>query len=177
MHANRQPVRDRDAVTILPTAYQDALEVVMDMRDGDRREVMALRPPEHYPDTIAIDLTAPAHSGLTHLAFCAKVGDAPVAVVGGMEYRPTLWSVYMIATDRFGEVALSVHRFVRRALLPTILQRGGNRAECRSLADHAHAHRWLERLGAVHEADLIDCGPGRETFRLYAWRRRDFEDV
>ncbi|MGB8274062.1 MAG: hypothetical protein WCF16_02200, partial [Alphaproteobacteria bacterium] len=48
-----------------------------------------------------------------------------------------------------------------------------HRAECRSIADHHEAHRWLERLGAVREAYLPDCGKNREPFVLFAWRLSD----
>lgn len=162
-------------VSITPTDFDEALDVVMHMREADRREVLALRQPYDFPQNIALEMSAPAPEGQSHLSYCAKSNGMPVAVGGGYEYRPTMWLVYMMATDAWPEVALSVHRFVRTALFPAMWREGANRIECRSIEGHTVAHRWLERLGAVHETDLIDCGPNRETFRLYAWRRSDAE--
>ncbi len=161
----------RGQVRMVRATSVDAVAVARAMRAADRREVMALRPAG--TDPAGPILEAVAADGAW--SFCARRGGRAVAVVGAVEMRPALWSVYLVATEDWPAVATAVTRFVRRTLVPGLLAAGANRAECRSIEGHRTAHRWLERLGAVREADLVDCGPGRETFRLYAWRRRDFE--
>ena len=163
---NAAPAR----ATIGLATVADAIRVARAMRAGDRREIMALRPAGTDPAAVAAEAVGADGAW----CFCARLGGRPVAVIGAVEVRPALWSVYLFATDRWPRVAGAVFRFARRSLIPGLLAAGANRAECRAIAGHAAAHRWLERLGAVHEADMIDCGPGRQTFRLYAWRRRDF---
>ena len=160
-------------VTIGPATYSDAVRVARDMRAADLREVLALRPAGTDPAAVA----AEALEADGAWSFCAKAAGRPVAVIGAVEMRPALWSVYLFATETWPAVAPAVFRFARRALIPGLLAAGANRAECRSIEGHASAHRWLERLGAVHEADLIDCGEARHTFRLCAWRRSDLSPL
>lgn len=164
--------RGRRCVAIRAAGLCDVALVAARMREVDRQEIRALRGDGANAADVAMD----AVYGRRSVAFCAWSGDEPVAAFGAAEVRPTLWSVWLFATEGWPTVALAATRFVRRELLPGLLAAGANRAECRSIVDHTQAHRWLERLGAKHEADLIDCGPERRTFRLYAWRRGDFED-
>jgi len=159
-------------VSIRPANPVDAVRVARAMRAADLAEVMALRPAGADPATLVVDAVEADGAW----AFCAKAAGRPVALLGAVEARPALWSVWMVATDAWPAVAPAVFRFARRTLIPGLLAAGANRAVCRSLAGHGAAHRWLERLGAVHECDMPDCGEGRATFRLYAWRRGDFEE-
>lgn len=95
---------------------------------------------------------------------------APVAVIGALETWPTVWSVWMFATDRWPEVAVDATRFARRRLAPALLELGLRRAECRSSATHHAAHRWLAHLGARREAEYPDYGRNGETFIGFIWR-------
>jgi hypothetical protein len=137
------------------------------MREMDRAEIFATRCDDD-PGRVAAETTVYARLGGV-----AWAGEEPVAVVCAIPLWPGAWSVGMYATDRWPRVALGVTRWIERSLIPDLIGVGAHRAECRSLAEHAAAHRWLERLGAVREAVLPDYGRNRETFHLYTWRLND----
>ena len=157
-------------VAMVGASYSDAVSVVMGLRDVDFTEIMAQRPMHAWPQQIAEDVTADGG-----VCSCALLDGFPVAIVGAYPSLPGTWAVFMFATHDWPHVALSVTRFIKRELIPHLLAVGANRAECRAIEDNTKAHAWLERLGAVHEATMPDCGEDRKTFRLYAWRRSDFE--
>jgi hypothetical protein len=137
------------------------------MRAGDRDEIFATRWDDD-PDTIADETMACARFG----AVAWHVGE-PVAVVCAMPLWPGVWTVAMFATVRWPAVAGAGTRWLRRELMPDVVAAGAHRVECRSLATHVTAHRWLERLGARREALLTDYGRNREAFYLYAWTLSD----
>ena len=107
-------------------------------------------------------------AGLSHVAL---TGGIPVAVVGVTPVRERLWCAWMLTTDRWPEVALSVTKHVRRKIIPFLTDRGVNRVEARAIAGHKEAHRWLELLGAVDGGALEDYGHHRETYHLFSWTR------
>jgi hypothetical protein len=122
----------------------------------------------------------PAALAALHLvdtAIVARVDGQPVAVCGAMEIWPGVWSVFMFATDRWPEVALSVTRWVKRHLIPALVAVGAHRAECHSIEGHHTAHRWLGLLGAHVESVARGMGKKGEDFRRYVWLREDFEHV
>ena len=112
----------------------------------------------------------------SHYGRAALYDGEPVAVFGASETTPAVWQVFMFATDKWPRVALSVTRHVRKVMIPILYDAGANRAECRSHGQYKWAHRWLECLGARHEATFEEYGPRRETYFLYAWRRSFYED-
>jgi hypothetical protein len=137
------------------------------MRAEDRREIEATR--WHFdPERLALETLASARFGC-----CAAHDLEPVAVVAAIEYWPGFYSVGMFATDKWPKVALSLTRWVRQRMSAQLLAAGAHRMECRVIEGHGTAMRWLESLGAVREAALVDCGRNRETFYLYAWRLSD----
>ena len=149
--------------TIHPLDADAVTHVCVHMRDTDRAEIFATR----YDDDAAA--VAAATVALARFGCVAWSDDEPVAVACAMPLWPNVWSVGMYATERWPRVAGATTRWIKRRLIPDLIAAGAHRAECRSLATHAAAHRWLERLGAVREAALADCGRNRETFYLYAW--------
>ncbi|MEA1938091.1 MAG: hypothetical protein U9N14_03245 [Pseudomonadota bacterium] len=145
---------------LLPLEVAGASYVARFMRMCDRAECEEM---VHRldPTDIARRLVLTACDGAL---ICANNG-CPVAVVAATEIVPGTVEVAMIATDRWPEVSAPVTRWARLDLIPRLREMGASRAECRSLATHAIAHRWLERLGFTHETDLPDFGKNRETFR------------
>lgn len=96
----------------------------------------------------------------------------PVVCCGAVPMWDGVWSVWMFATDRFDEIALSVHKFARRVFFPALDHAGWHRLECRSIATHAVAHRWLEALGAYKESEVTNYGKNGERFLLYCWTKQ-----
>lgn len=142
-----------------------ALYVVENMRDWDRREVFAGRwTDDPYP--VAAELAA------CDFAWLAGT-DRPIAAVGAFPKWPGVWSVLMIATDEFRSIHLSLTKFVKRVIIPTLVESGAHRAECHSLEGHEEAHRWLELLGARREGTCYGYGRNGENFHCYVWSRED----
>jgi hypothetical protein len=77
----------------------------------------------------------------------------------------------MFATDRFGEIAIATHRFAKEVFFPVLKDVGYIRLECRSMASHTVAHRWLESLGGRQEAVVSSYGKDGQDFILYCWTK------
>lgn len=158
-------------VTIRPLDRLAAVRVALAMREADRREVFALRwPGPEGDDPVALGTAVAAGA---RFGCSAWAGDAPAAICGALEPWPHRFSVFMVATDAWPAVALSVHRWVRRVLIPGLVAAGAERAFCWSHADHAEAHRWIEALGGRCRTTEPGWGRAGEAFRLYAWERAD----
>lgn len=95
----------------------------------------------------------------------------PVVAGGAVPIWPGVWSVWMFATDRFGEVAIATHRFAKEVFFPILNDVGYVRLECRSMASHTVAHRWLESLGGHREAVVSSYGKDGQNFILYCWTK------
>ena len=149
--------------TIRPLDTAAVAHVCAHMRALDRAEIVATRADDDAPAVADATMTLARFGGV------AWWNDEPVAVACAMPLWPGVWSVGMYATDRWPRVARATTRWIASHLMPDLIAAGAHRAECRSLATHVTAHRWLERLGAMREGTLADCGRNRETFYLYAW--------
>lgn len=154
------------AVHIAPLERDAVTFVARRMRALDRAEIFATRWDDD-PDAVAAETVALARIGCVAWNGTGDAGE-PVAVACAMPLWPGVWSIGLYATDAWPAVARQVTRWIKRTI-PALIAAGGHRAECRSLATHATAHRWMERLGAVREAVLTGYGRNRETFYLYAW--------
>lgn len=95
----------------------------------------------------------------------------PVVCCGAVAMWPGVWSVWMFATDRFDEISREFHKWTRRVYFPSLDIAGWHRLECRSLATHEVAHRWLEVLGAYKESEVANYGKHGEPFLLYCWTK------
>jgi len=146
--------------------YDAALHVAANMREWDKKEIYAVRWTDD-PKEIARDCAAYGRFG-----WIAWHGGEPVAVVGAVPVHPGVWSVYMFATDCFRQIAISLTKFVRRVIIPALVDTGAHRAECASMEGHAEAHRWLELLGATREGSpMMEYGKDGENFIRFVWRR------
>lgn len=153
-----------DEPALLPLTGVTLLPVARAMRAADRREVFATRFDDD-PDALVRDLVSVSRFG----AAIARAGQ-PIAAMGATECWPGMWSVWLIATDEWPRVARATTRWARHALETVLPAAGAHRCECRSIADHATAHRWLVHLGARAEAVHPGFGRRRETFITFAWR-------
>jgi hypothetical protein len=154
---------------LVPAAYGDVVFIARRMRALDAEEILPLirtgKPEDLASGTISV-------GGLATVALSDGV---PVAAYGAYLGRPQYWTVWMFATDRWAEVALSVTKDIRRNMMPAMLSGDAVRADCWSMEGHDVAHRWLELLGAVREASIEDFGPTRKTFHCYSWTRSRLE--
>ena len=147
--------------------YPDGVHhVVQRMRDRDLDEVLATQ----WSD----DKEAFANSVLRvgHFGFVLHHDDGePIVCCGAIPMWPDVWSVWMFATDRFDEIALSTTRFAKRHFFTGLDAAGWHRLECRSLDRHTVAHRWLESLGAYKESEVNNYGKRGERFFVYCWTK------
>lgn len=95
----------------------------------------------------------------------------PIVCGGAVPMWPGVWSVWMFATDRFDEIALSTTKFGWRVFFPALEQANWHRLECRSLSTHKIAHKWLESFGAYKESESPGYGKTGETFYVYCWTK------
>lgn len=154
---------------IIEARYADVVYVARRMRASDAEEI--------WPITIAKTPEALALGAVYGVGYKFVVGSGavPVATWGASPTRPGVVSVWMFATDRWPEVALTVTRHIRRELMSTLIDAGYVRAECWSHANHHVAHKWLEILGAIREATVEDYGPNRVPYHCYSWTRSRLE--
>lgn len=142
---------------------QNVSHVVVNMRERDRLGNFALRWNDSVVDVVSDCLSS-------DFGWTVGVDQTPVACIGAVPVRPGVWAMYMFGTDRFGDVAKDLTRFVRRVMMPAMIAAGAHRAECAILDGHEAACRWSEFLGGEHEATLRGYGRGGEDYRLYVWR-------
>lgn len=151
-----------------PTSlYPEGVQhIVHKMRAKDREEIFAT---QWSNDPWAFG-NAVLRSGEFGYVLHADDGE-PVVCGGAVPLWNGVWSVWMFATDRFDEISLSTHRFAKRVFFPGLEYAGYHRLECRSLATHHTAHKWLESLGAYRESEVSNYGKNGESFVLYCWTK------
>jgi hypothetical protein len=150
--------------------YPDLLYVADNMRDMDKNEIFATRWDEN-PESLVDSIMKYGDFGWV----VGSEDGIPIAAFGAIPIWPGSWQVWMFATDRWNEVSTQVTKFIKRVMIPAIVDAGWNRAECKSIEDHPTAHRWLEMLGATHEHTLACFGKDGQAFRLYSWTKDTFK--
>lgn len=100
-------------------------------------------------------------------------GSDPAAVIAFHALTPRALVVSMVASHDWPKVARSAWRWGMRDARPHLLHLGFRRAECRTMAGHADAVRFLERLGFRRECLVPHFGASGATFIQYAWRIED----
>ena len=156
-------------VDLAPALYGDVVFIARRLRALDAEEILPLIWSNKPEDLAAITSQA---GGIAKVALSNNV---PVAAYGAQLQKPLFYSVWMFATDRWPEVALTVTRDIKKRIIPELIDTGAVRADCWSMEGHHVAHRWLESLGAVREASIEDYGPTRKTFHCYSWTRSRLE--
>jgi hypothetical protein len=155
------------------TATPELVEhVVRHMRQRDVDEIFAVRWSDDREDLVR-DWLACRPVVFAEGVVLAADGE-PVAVVGVSLVSPGVGIVHMYATDRWREIALAVHRFVVRHVMPSIVAPVFRRLECRALEHHDLAARWLTRLGFRAEGRHPGLGKGGETYVTFGWLNPDF---
>lgn len=144
----------------------DVAYVCNRLREADAREIFATRRTDD-PDALAVEIIR--YWG--PMGWVAYNSARPVALVGATETWPGVWSAWMMATDEFPDVALGLTKFVKRRMIPGLVELGAFRCEARSIDGHTEAQRWLQVLGAVQEARLRRYGRNGEDFLVFRFDR------
>lgn len=152
---------------VRPATPADIAAICADLRPADAREVFATRWGDD-PAELAGELAALLPRAVLAQALCGTDGAA-IALVGFWMAGPGFGSASLIATRRWGEIAPTAHRHCRRVVMARAAPAAFRRLECRSLADHGAAHRWLRSLGFAEEARLRALGRDGEDFVQFAW--------
>lgn len=142
------------------------------LRAKDVEELDARSGPELVPDRAARIYRAMQGATIAHIARPAGAPHQPLALLAIHAAGGEGWASFL-ATEDWGRIGLSLTRHIRRELIPALLADGMRRVECRALATHSAACRWLNILGAVEECDLPGFGLHDETFVQFAWRKSD----
>lgn len=140
--------------------------VVHNMREKDKVEIYATQ----WSDEPSIFSTEVCRYG--NFAFVGHAEDGePVVCAGAVPRWDGVWQLWMFATDRFPEIAMSAHRFAKTVFFPSLDAAGWHRLEAHSIGTHDVAHRWLEKLGAYKESEMTKYGKRGETFFVYCWTK------
>lgn len=148
---------------IIPLNHGNVLYIAQRMRDLDKEEIYATRWTDDPKDLAEDAMVIP------HTSYIAVADGEPVAAFGAIPAHPSVWNVWMFATDKWPKVALITTRYIKKTLIPRLKAAGGKRAECKSHANHHVAHKWLDSLGAIKESTLEKYGKDGEDFYLYKW--------
>lgn len=138
------------------------------MREADRREIFATR---FEDDPMAVARDAEAVFG-RDVGWVSGLGDNPIAAFGCFQMWPGVWSMWLFATDDFGQIGISMTKLIVRDILPMLFDAGAHRLEARSIEGNDDVQRWLELLGARRETTLKGYGREGQNFHVYIWDRR-----
>ncbi|WP_448953062.1 hypothetical protein [Labrys neptuniae] len=153
-------------ITIRPATLRDMTWVAVHMREQDRREIKAVI---DESDTAIGAMLFAASPGL---AWCAWLGDSPVAAFGVSRLFHGLGSGWAYMSPRGLRTVPAITRFALRTVKPLLIAEGFRRIEVRTAIDHDLSHRWLERLGFDLEGTARDYGAGGLDFLAYAATRQ-----
>jgi hypothetical protein len=144
---------------------QDLQRLLSALRPRDRTELMECG---FDYDSASEALSVPAV-----LSRMFHRDGGPVAVIAFHAMTPRALSVSMVATPAWPRVMREAWRWGTRVARPHLLQLGFRRAECRTMAGHAEAERFLQHLGFVRECLITSYGASGAAFIQYAWRIED----
>jgi len=147
---------------------EDCLTVFRNMREDDKREVLATQ----WDDDIDCLATRSFnYPGVRYTAF--NKNNTPVAAFGVALHTPGVGVAWMVATDDFSGVAIEVSRF-GRALIAVLLESEVHRVQAFSAAFHVQSHKWLPVVGLEREDGNVMRQLGRdgEDFYIFAATRK-----
>lgn len=150
-------------LTLAKPSLLDALYLCANLRPEDRAEAFALRFDDD-PEALAQEILR-----WGGLAWTARHEGRPAAIFGATQTWPNVWTAWLLSTNDWRHVGRGVTKFIKRRMIPHLMERGALRCEARSMVGHESAHRWLQSLGAVQEARLRRYGRNGEDFLVFRW--------
>lgn len=153
---------------IEPLDYQKAWWTAVDLRLEDRRELRVTRDPDDVEALVASALESEFKWAAMHdfeevaeplpvFAFGAKLFD------GGR--RAHVWGFGTPYADSL--VLRGVTRFIKRSMVPLLVNSGVIYAQAVSHPENTTAHRWLQRLGFSLKATVPGVGGRKEDMLLF----------
>lgn len=144
-------------------APDELRHIAHNMRAWDRREIFATRIDD------SADALADEAMHLGPIAWVAGRAE-PIAAFGCAPMWNGVWSMWLFATDNFGQIGFSVTKLIVRTIVPMMKDAGAHRLEARSMEGHTDAQRWLEVIGAKREGGpLKGYGRDGQDFHVYTW--------
>lgn len=144
---------------------EDVLAVCQHLREQDRREIFATRfdsEPEDLAETTM---------NLIGSAWMVYDNDRnPVGVLGFHPVSPGIWGAFAFANDNFNKIAISLTRFIRKGILPSLLATGAKQVQAMVWTEYHQARKWLAGFGAREVAVIPNFGKNGEDFALTVWR-------
>lgn len=147
---------------IVNMTIDHALYVCRRMRTIDFKEVMAMRWDESA-DQFALDMYQSPGPSFTAL----NASGVPVAIGGVVLHTPKVGTAWLVGTEDFNHVGLSVTRQFRD-MIKTLLSTELHRIQAWSACFHEKAHQWLERCGMTRGEPIRALGKQGEDFYLYS---------
>lgn len=141
---------------------EHALGVARNMRESDRREVMAT---QWEDDIERFALDCYLSKGVKWVAINKK--GEPVVIGGVSINSPGVGTAWMVGTDRWLTVALEVSRFCKNSIQSILSSGDVHRIQAFSAKFHAESHRWLKIVGMNPGSSLSKWGKNGEDFILF----------
>lgn len=138
--------------------------IVSNLRAADREELSAAS------NSMDPDVWVAQMRPISGFTSFFEVDGKPATLIGAASIRKGVWSLYCFGTDEFDRCALSLTRYCKEVMTPSLISVGCHRAECDTIDTHTSAHRWLESLGLKRESVMPQYGRNRETFFKYVYQ-------
>lgn len=142
--------------------------IVENMRERDRREIMALR----WDDSAPLFMNEVVEFAGAMWRVWEKDGE-PVAIGGVTPMRPGVVLVGAFGTAQWRCAVRQIITWGRNWVIPRLLAANFHRGEAYALASNTDSRKFIEALGGEIEAVLHHYGREREDFLLYTWRLDD----
>ena len=146
----------------LPFDAENAAPILRNLCGRSRTEVLAFFP--------SLD-PWPVFWGLRSAADLGWVfkTDGCGVILTLSKHRDDVWSVSMLTTDNFRQLAKPLTKQIKSHILPLLADLGAKRLECCSYAEPWPTHKWMRHLGARQDKVLRRHGINDEDFILFAW--------
>lgn len=159
-------------MSVSPAKDLDVVLVLKNMRASNAREIFASKGIEDSGfarAALAMEINSLRPVLIERWCFRTKDGT-PAALMTAHLKEPGVAQIFMVATDRWSEVARTVYRFCRDVLYKRGLS-GIRRCETRVIEDSDY--RWLLRLGYREVVPSGPRGKNGEKFIRLAWEKPD----
>ena len=143
--------------------------IVENMRERDRREIMALR----WDDSVPLFLNDVIEFAGAMWRVWEKDGE-PISIAGMTPIRPGVVLGGAFGTSKWPFAVRHMLTWGRDWAIPRLLAANVHRGEAYALASNTDSRKFIEACGGEIESLLHHYGREREDFILYAWR---FDDV
>jgi hypothetical protein len=156
-------VTGKGKIDLAPMEWLPLEFLCFNMREIDRHEIYANLPTSNPIEWANWVFHNVAKNGC---AWIAALDGRPTAVMGIYENFPGNWEIFSFGTPDYIRV-LVAFKPKWYLMIDYLRDHGGHRLQCRSLATHKEAHRFLKLMGFAPEAVLQAFGRDREDYILF----------